>query len=61
MDQTKVFAADTELELAHGLDEGGRFDVADCSAELWRGEGLVYVHVGKERRGRRGRRKERKG
>jgi len=44
--------------LAHGFDERGRFDVADCSAELWRGEGLVYVHVGKEREGRR---KERKG
>jgi len=50
MDQTKVFAADTELELVHGLDKGGRFDVADCSAELWKGEGLVYVHIGEERR-----------
>lgn len=36
VNQRKVVDADTELELAHGLDEGSRLDVTDGSAELRR-------------------------
>lgn len=34
VDEGKVLVADTELELAHCLDEWGGLDVTDCSAEL---------------------------
>lgn len=34
VDQRKVVDAHTELELAHGLDEGRRLDVSDGSTEL---------------------------
>lgn len=34
VDKREVLVANAELELAHGLDEGGRLDVTNCTAEL---------------------------
>lgn len=34
VDQSKVFVADAELELAHSLDEGSGFDIAHGASEL---------------------------
>ena len=38
VDECKVVVADAELELTHGFDEGGGFDVTNCAAELGGGE-----------------------
>ena len=35
VDQSEVFVPNTELELAHGLDEGGRLNVTDSAAQLY--------------------------
>jgi hypothetical protein len=34
MDERKIFVADTELELTHSFDKGGRFNVTNGAAEL---------------------------
>lgn len=48
VNQRKVVDADTELELAHGLDEGSRLDVSNGSTELRRsGRSTVSLKFGK--------------
>ena len=34
VDQGKVLGTDSELELSHGLDEGGRLNITNGSTEL---------------------------
>jgi hypothetical protein len=34
VDKGKVLVSHTELELTHSFDEGGRFNITNCSSEL---------------------------
>lgn len=43
VEERKVVLADAELELAHGLDERRRLDVADGAAKLQEGEDVSFL------------------